>query len=176
MFDHSGHIAQFPGQRRRIGDTAEAAIQNVMSFVSHKRLAIGCDSELGRRPQRGDFFLHHSSREVDNFHRQRKFSEDGNNLSRVRNYDHLLRCGGDNLFPQQRAASTLNEVQVGTNLVGAIDGDVELRMLVQRGQRNAHCPRQVGGVHGCWNASDFQAFPHAFTQSDDCEISGGARA
>jgi hypothetical protein len=29
------------------------------------------------------------------------------------------------------------------DLIGAVDGDVDFRMFVERGQRNADCPRQV---------------------------------
>ena len=41
----------------------------------------------------------------------------------------------DDLLPQQRAAAALDQAQVGRDLVGAIDGEVERGRLVERGQR-----------------------------------------
>ena len=55
----------------------------------------------------------------------------------VRNDDHLGRRGGDDLLAQQRAAAALYQCQVRRDLVGAVDGQIELRSLVERRQRDA---------------------------------------
>jgi hypothetical protein len=33
MLHYTGHVAQFAGQRRRIGNPPKAAIQNMMAFI-----------------------------------------------------------------------------------------------------------------------------------------------
>ena len=40
MFDYSRHVTQFARQRRRIGDLAEAAIQDAMAFVGGKGVPV----------------------------------------------------------------------------------------------------------------------------------------
>ena len=57
-------------------------------------------------------------------------------LRLVDDHDELVRDDLDHLLPQQGAAAALDQIQIGIDLVGTVDRDVEPRELVQRGQRN----------------------------------------
>ena len=54
VFNDAGDIAEFSRQRRRIGDAAEVAIEDVMAFISDVRFAIGSLARLDFRSQSCD--------------------------------------------------------------------------------------------------------------------------
>ena len=58
-------------------------------------------------------------------------------LALVGNHDHALRRRRDDLLAQQRAAAALDQAQLVVDLVGAVDGQVEIRLVVERRQRDA---------------------------------------
>ena len=60
--------------------------------------------------------------------------------------DHPLRRGGDDLLAQQRAAAALDEAEIAVDLIGAIDGKIELAAS-HRGSK-AGCPGF--GLAGAW--------------------------
>ena len=45
--------------------------------------------------------------------------------------------GSDDLFTQQRSAAALDQPELGIDLVGAVDRQIEFRNFVQRSKRNA---------------------------------------
>src|SRR2546429_2085862 len=48
-------------------------------------------------------------------------------------------CSSDlrnDFFAQQRAAAAFDQAQIGRDLVGAVDGEIELRRFLERGQWN----------------------------------------
>src|SRR5690606_38770849 len=68
--------------------------------------------------------------------------------------DHLGRGGDDEaagarlpdqLLSQQGRAAALDEREAGADLVGAVDGQVDARRVLQGGQRQPQLPRQFGG-------------------------------
>ncbi len=59
----------------------------------------------------------------------------------IGDHDEARGCRGDDLFPQQRAATALDQVQIGRDLVGAIDREVELGRLLERGEGDAEAFR-----------------------------------
>ena len=69
----------------------------------------------------------------------------------VGNDDHLVRGRGYDLFPQQRAAAALDDIQGGIDFVCAIDGEVEAIEVVQRRQPNAAA---LGIGAGCLRGRD----------------------
>ena len=44
---------------------------------------------------------------------------------------------GDDFFPQQRAAAALDHVEFGIDFIGAVDGQVDARMVLERTEANA---------------------------------------
>ena len=94
----------------------------------------------------------------------------------VGDHDHARGGRGDDLFPQQRAAAALDQAQIGRDLVGAVHGQIELRRLVERGQRNAAAlgigARGLRGRH----RDDVEAGAHAFADQLDEMLRGRAGA
>jgi hypothetical protein len=93
-----------------------------------------------------DFLLDYGSRKGNDLDGQRKFAEDGNKFCGVRNHYHFLRGGRDYLLAQQRAAAAFDQAQMRIEFIGAVDGDIDDGMLVERGQRNAGGARLIGGL------------------------------
>jgi hypothetical protein len=58
-------------------------------------------------------------------------------LRLVDDHDELLGAHLHHLLAQQRAAAALDQVEVRVDLVGAVDGHVQVRVFVERGQRDA---------------------------------------
>ena len=83
--------------------------------------------------------------------RQRKAAKGRHPFDFVGDHDHSRGRRGNDLFAQQRAAAALDQGQIRRDLIGAVDGQIEFRRLVERGQRNAKplglrrgSPREVG--------------------------------
>jgi hypothetical protein len=62
--------------------------------------------------------------------RQREMPQLGHAFGIVGNHNHAGGGGGNDLFPQQRAAATFDDRKVGSDLVGAVHGQIELWRLV----------------------------------------------
>ena len=58
-------------------------------------------------------------------------------LRLVDDHDELLGAHLHHHLAQQRAAAALDQVEVRVDLVSAVDGHVQVRVLVERGQRDA---------------------------------------
>ena len=90
----------------------------------------------------------------------------------VGDHHHAGRGRRHDLFPQQRAAAALDQGEVGADLVGAVDGHVELGRLVERGQRHAE-PLGIGaGRLRGRHADDVEPAAHPLGQKLD-EMPGG---
>ena len=61
----------------------------------------------------------------------------GTSLVEFGDDDHALRGGGDDLLPQQRAAAALDQIELGIDFVGPVDGQIEFRNVVESSERNA---------------------------------------
>ena len=81
----------------------------------------------------------------------------------------IIRGGGrrHDLFAQQRAAAALDQRQIGIDLVGAVDGQIELRRLVERRQRHAEFQAKRRGALGGRHADDLQPALDALGQQPD---------
>ena len=51
--------------------------------------------------------------------------------------DQALSGLGDDFFPQQRAAAAFDHVEIGIDFIGAVDGQVDARMMLECAERNA---------------------------------------
>ena len=85
----------------------------------------------------------------------------------VGDHDHAPARRRDDLLAQERAAAALDQAQLVVELVGAVDGEVELGRLVERRQRNAFplglSPRRLGGR----NRDDVEAASHPLAEQRD---------
>ena len=72
---------------------------------------------------------------------KRKPAEHVDLLGGIGDDDHALGRDGDDLLAQQRAAAALDQAQLAVELVGAVDGEIEERRVVERGERDAERAR-----------------------------------
>ena len=162
MLDDAGDGVQSLGKRSCIRNAAKRCIEDQMSAVCNKRFAV-------RHPQcqgavqaefRGGAANRNLGRlqpEPVDFDRQREAAERFDQLGTVGNHDHAGRGRGDDLFAQQRAATTLDQCEFRIDLVGAVDGEVEFRHFVERGERHAELHAQGCGAFRRWHARDSHA-------------------
>ena len=67
------------------------------------------------------------------------------------------RRSGDDLLAQQRAAAALDQAELRVDLVGAVDIEVELGLVVECHQRDAELARELGGPLRGGHADDLEA-------------------
>src|SRR5436309_1551169 len=87
--------------------------------------------------------------------------------------------GGDDLFAQQRAAEALDQVEgAALNLVGAVDRQIDLRILGKGGERDVERARLRRGPFRRRDSDDLQPLRDPRSEALDNEISGrpGAEA
>jgi len=77
-------------------------------------------------------------------------------LARVGDHHHALGRGGDDLLAQQRAAAALDEGEVGVDLVGAVDDEVERADRIERLGGEAERGGEGGGCLGGRDAAEPQ--------------------
>ncbi len=68
---------------------------------------------------------------------------------------------GQDFFPQKGPAAALDQVELGIDLVSAVDGDVDQRVRFEIGQRNAEIPCGFFGAQRAGNADDVPQFSAA---------------
>ena len=71
-------------------------------------------------------------------------------------HDHLVAGGGDDLFLQQRPAAALDQVEIGIELIRAVDGHVQPFRLVEADDLDAHLAGKLGGTGGGGHALDLE--------------------
>ena len=117
-------------------------------------------------------------REPERHHldRQRKAAERRNEFALVGDDDHAGGGRRHDLLAQERAAAALDEAEVGRDLVGAVDREVELGRLVERRQRHARAfgvgARRLRGRH----ADDVEPAAHALAEQRHEMLRGRAGA
>jgi len=90
--------------------------------------------------------------------------------------DHAGRGRGDDLLSQQRAPTALDQAEIRRDLVGAVDGEIELRRLVEVGERHAQPLGVAASRFGCGHADHVEAGADTFGQEFDEVLSCRAAA
>ena len=121
------------------------------------------------RPSRG------AQSERHHLDRQREAAERGNPFGFIDDDDHARGGRGDDLLPQQRSPTALDQAEVRRDLVGAVDGEIELRRLVEVGERHPQPLGVATSCFGCGHADHVEAGVNAFGQKLD-EMFGGRPA
>jgi hypothetical protein len=98
--------------------------------------------------------LQHLARERRDFDRQHADAESLDDFRFVRDDDESERLLLDDLLAQQRTAASFDQAQIGVDLVGAIDGEIDRRHLEQRERRDALRARQCLGIFRRARAAD----------------------
>ena len=96
----------------------------------------------------------------------------------VRDHEHAVRRCGDDLFPQQCTAAALDEIEIGIDFVGAVDGQIEPVDIIERGQGNAATVCVGPGRFRCRYADDIEPGADPLAQQFDKMLRGrtGAKA
>src|SRR4029079_2731178 len=140
---NTGNAAKLRGQRLRIGNALERGIKDPVAAVSADDVAFLVPPQLHRagRANRGggriDLHPRCSDPEWHDFDRQRKAADSGDPFAFIGDDDHAFGRRGDDLFAQQRATTAFDQVEFRTDLVGAVDGKVQFRRFIERGERDA---------------------------------------
>ncbi len=124
--------------------------------------------------------LHQAARggkaEPHHLDRKREFAEHRHELGVVGDHHHLVGGGGHDLLAEQRPSTALDQAELIVDLVGAVDSQVQMRRLVEGGERNAEAfgafPRGLGGGH----AQDLQTAGHLLCERIDEPLRRRSRA
>ena len=167
------------GERLRIGDGAEGAVQDVVAAVAdEQRAASTAQRERAGEAESGGGLLDAPDRrrgaERGQFDRQRKAPELRHALACVGDDHQAARRRSDDLLAQQRAAAALDQPQRAVDFVGAVDGQIELGRLVERRQRNSKLARLARRRFRGRHADDSE--PLANLGADQIDEMAGGRA
>src|SRR5437667_150505 len=124
---------------------------------------------LDRPPRGGQSERHH-------LYRQGEAAKRRYPLRLIGNDDHAQGCGGDDLFPQQRPSPTLDQAQIGRDLVGTVHREIELRCLVQIGERNPQPLGITASCLRCGHCNHLEPGKHPLRQKLDKMLGGRAAA
>ncbi len=169
-------------KRLRIDDPPERGIKNPVPAIRDESVAILGAAQVqlpgaARRRKCGlDGVLRRAETERHDLDRQGETAERIDPFRVIGDDHHARGCRRDDLFPQQRSASALDQAQVGRDLVGAIDGEIELRHLVQGGERYGRTRGVVAGRLGGRHRDHVEPGAHALTQELDEMLGGRAGA
>lgn len=172
VFDDAGRVAKFARERRRIGDAAEVAVENVVAFVGDERFSILLTEDDGSA-EMFYFATDEREREGDDFDGDGEIAEHGDLLAGVGDDDKFLGSGRDNFFVEQRAAAAFDQVELWIEFIGTVDGDVDLLDFVEIGERDAEFGGGLARIDRGGDAADFEAGCNAF--ADELDGVGGRR-
>ena len=173
VFDDARDVAEFAREGGWIGDAAEVAVEDVMALVGDEGLSVFLAEDDGGA-ELFDFAADERESERDDFDGDREIAEHGDLFAGVGDDDELLGGGGHDFFVEERAAATFDEIEMRVELIGAVDGDVDLLDFVKIGERDAEFECGFAGVIRGGDAADFEAGFDAF--ADELDGVGGCRA
>mmetsp|Transcript_34219 Transcript_34219/g.107885 ORF Transcript_34219/g.107885 Transcript_34219/m.107885 type:complete len:295 (+) Transcript_34219:136-1020(+) len=154
------------GGARVLDGLREVQVHDVVAVVSHSRLVAvrsvgrgGAEAEHGLAAGDGRQRLDEAQgvlvAERGDLHREREArAEAVAELGLVDDDDELVGADLHHLLAEEGAAAALHEVKRRVDLVGAVDGDVELAVLVERRERDAELLGLLLGAHGGRDAHD----------------------
>jgi hypothetical protein len=166
VLNDAGDVAEFERERRRIGNATEVAIEDVMAFVGDERLSVFLADHYGGS-ELLNFAAHERQREGDDFYRHGKAAEHCDLFAGVGDDDEFARGGRDDFFVEERAAATLDQVELWIEFVGAVDCHIDVLHFVEVGERNAEPARHFASVVRGGNATNFEAGCNAFANELD---------
>src|SRR3974390_2600672 len=141
VLHHPRYSDQSPRNLARVLDAAQRGIDDEVSAVRDESMAVLALAQRQHARLRAEHRLNREPRRTRadwcDFDRQRKPAEHVDTFAFVANHDHPRRRGRDDLLPQQRSAAAFYQREIRRDLVGAVDGEIERRRFVERGQRNA---------------------------------------
>src|SRR5437879_5855971 len=120
MADDAGDCVDVGRELRGGLDRPEASVEDVVPIVrAHGlRLVLPEFDLTAELPQGARRDLPAERMDLDGNRRRR--AEAGDELRVVDDHDKLLRCGRDDLLAEQRASETLDQVELGVDLVRAV--------------------------------------------------------
>ena len=173
VLDYAWNGREPIGQRPRIGNSLKGDIEYPVPLIRDESVAVAGSPQQrrARRSGGGGRRLDRATRgakpELHHLDRQRKAAEHRHPFGLVGNHHHAGGGRGDDLLAQQRPTAALDQRQVGRDLVGAVDGQVQLRGLVQGGQRYARAARLAAGRLRCRYGDHGKTRPHPLAQQLD---------
>ena len=141
--DDTDDVVDLLLQRFRIQNFHVLHIQNHIAVIGDKAFAID-----RLTTQTHQFPRHMTARHGNHLHRKRKLTQQIDLLAAVDDADKLFRHCRHDLFPGQRSAATLDQMQVGIKLVGAIHINRQPIHAVQIQNLNAVPTQAFGGGLG----------------------------
>lgn len=152
VLDQAGNGVELRAERERVVDRAEVSIHQEVRVVGALLTRVDCDGAQVAHPGGDD-----SGREVEDLEWCAERAESVHELGLVDHDDEPRAHLGDQLLPRLSTAAALGEVEVGVDLVRAVDGDVESPDVVGRDDLHPERRGELVGTDGGGRADDLQA-------------------
>src|ERR1051325_9521166 len=169
--DANGH-ADVALELSGVGDPAEFAIENVVAAIGDEGVVLGGVAQYRVCPKLLELCCGRLPAELGHLDRHRGMvAELIDQLFLIDDDDQPVAGRSDDLLAQQRAAEALDQVQRATlDLVGAVDRQIDARVLGEGGERDVESTRLRGGPLGGRDADDLQPLRHPGAQTLDDKI------
>ena len=159
MFDDAWLGADERGHGSGVDQPGEVAVEDDVALVGDERPPVALPLD-DARPQRGQIVGHGAAGKGDDLHGHgRARAQPVDALALVGDDDQPARGRGDDLLPQQRPAQPLDQVQPRVDLVRAVNGDIDRRVVVEAAQGHAAALGFAGGHLGRGDADDALELP-----------------
>ena len=147
-------IVELRGQRVDVGDGTEVGIEDPVAFVGDERRGVAT-AHHNSCAERFEVGALDRTRELQHLYRQRHLRTERGRRLRVVDDDHLAPTRlSDHLLAQERATVALDQIQRGIDFIGAVDGEVDDRVLDQRDEWDPDLRRVVCTHVGGGDADD----------------------
>ena len=175
-------MAESPaGKPRRVGNPAECSIDYPVAAVRDENVAVlvlaqsldGPGAPAVARPHRSPAAWTQAQTAPPRW--QRKPAEHRDPFAVVGNHDHRCGCRRDDLLAQQRAAAALDQGEVRTDLVGAVDREIERGRLIQSRERDVQTGSLGAGRFGSRYGDDVKAGTNTFAEQVHKVLGGRTR-
>ena len=138
VFGDAGAGVERLVQRSGIGDGTEVAVEDDIALVGGVGLVAIHSQQPESRPDRGGSPLGQcqpkGKTSIGTAQVVPSWSESLDSSTTMTRRSAGL---GDDFFPQQRAAAAFDHVEFGIDFIGAVDGQVDARMVLERTEANA---------------------------------------
>src|SRR5215510_371145 len=142
-------------QGPRVSYRPEATVEYIVAIVGDPRLAISAAPQCDLCPQSLQSTGRQGMAKSDDLDWYRvTLSELVHQLTFVHDNEKTRRTGRNNFFAQQRAPGTFDQIELVVHLIGAIHRQIQMRMVIQGGQRNGELGGALGGLYRGGHTSD----------------------
>jgi len=130
VLDDTGDLFHLIGKGLRVGDGSAGTVEDVLALVGSKGLTAGL-AKVRMKVELLEAMSGLFPGEGEDLNGQSESAEESHDFGGVRDDDELMTGGCNDFFAEESSATALDEGESGSNLVGTVDGEVDVGDVVK---------------------------------------------